>query len=223
MNDEFNNDGTSNSPTSDDDKSHLLDSEYPSQLKDENFGTDNRNSSLSSGSSGSGNKKTTILKRFDTTNEGSGRSNSSDFTQAKFETEMLDLHNNRRSLHQNTGPLEWNATVAASVQEYANMYTCDGGLVHSQNSNYGENLAVGHDNKDTIEAWYDREICSYSYSNPVYGHNTGYFTQMVWKATTHVGCARINCGGNTGQFTICQYYPPGNMKGEFIENVMPIN
>jgi len=45
---------------------------------------------------------------------------------------------------------------------------------------------------------------------------------MVWKATTAVGCGRERCdgrGGSPGWFVVCEYYPPGNVRGGFGENV----
>jgi hypothetical protein len=67
---------------------------------------------------------------------------------------------------------------------------------------------------------------SYNPDQPVPSH----FTQVVWKATTHVGCAVSMCKGlleptsgqnstSTGNrldgtYYVCLYYPPGNVVGE---------
>jgi hypothetical protein len=47
------------------------------------------------------------------------------------------------------------------------------------------------------------QVNGYDYSNPVYGH----FTQIVWVATTELGCGVAQCSG--GAFYVCQYNPPG--------------
>jgi hypothetical protein len=40
--------------------------------------------------------------------------------------------------------------------------------------------------------------------------STGHFTQLVWRATTELGCARAQCGGI--DVVVCQYDPPGNVE-----------
>jgi pathogenesis-related protein 1 len=35
---------------------------------------------------------------------------------------------------------------------------------------------------------------------------------MVWKNTTEVGCAAIECNGMT--LWVCNYNPPGNYRGQ---------
>ena len=42
-------------------------------------------------------------------------------------------------------------------------------------------------------------------------------SQVVWKATTEVGCGFANCAG--GALVVCEYAPPGNVLGEFTTNV----
>ncbi len=59
--------------------------------------------------------------------------------------------------------------------------------------------------------------------------STGHFTQLVWKATKQVGCARKDCNGGQqggsgdapGWYVACEYYPAGNVIGNFTENVQP--
>lgn len=45
----------------------------------------------------------------------------------------------------------------------------------------------------------------------------GHLTQIVWKGTTHVGCATVVCtplantpSSDSLPFTVCNYSPPGN-------------
>jgi len=48
--------------------------------------------------------------------------------------------------------------------------------------------------------------------------NTGHFTQLVWKGTLKVGMARSRCGN----FIFANYFPAGNMQGQFQQNVFPL-
>jgi hypothetical protein len=44
---------------------------------------------------------------------------------------------------------------------------------------------------------------------------------MVWKATTHVGCAHVDCKGifdpkfGLAHYHVCEYSPQGNVIGHF--------
>lgn len=49
----------------------------------------------------------------------------------------------------------------------------------------------------------------------------GHYTQIVWRNTTHVGCATKVCDKNSPfqgftrwQFWVCNYSPPGNFVGQ---------
>lgn len=103
-----------------------------------------------------------------------------------------------------------------------------------QGGPYGENLAEGYTNiTSAIDAW-AIESSQYKYSPPTgFSEKTGHFTQLVWKATTDVGCGVADCSANLGEsgkafgwFLVCEYWPPGNVVGDhneyFKENVQSV-
>jgi hypothetical protein len=60
-------------------------------------------------------------------------------------------------------------------------------------------------------------IAQYNKNDPQASH----FTQMVWKKSTHVGCAHVDCDGifpssfGKAHYHVCEYSPQGNVIGEF--------
>jgi hypothetical protein len=87
---------------------------------------------------------------------------------------------------------------------------------HSQNGN-GENLCQGHaDWTACLSAWAGEEA-QYNYANPGFSEATGHFTQQVWVGTSTIGCGVASCGGFP--LYVCEYSPPGNVLGEFADNV----
>lgn len=141
---------------------------------------------------------------------------------SEWEQKMLDSQNQKRSLHQDTDSLEWSDDLKNLAQKYADNYDCSGNMAH-HNEFYeiGENLAVGYDDVDAVDAWYN-EIKYYDYNNPVYQSKAGHFTQMVWKNTKKMGCAYKTCGGDLYNYIVCEYAEAGNWDGEFQDNVKPL-
>ena len=93
----------------------------------------------------------------------------------------------------------------------------DGGG-YGQNIGYGisaENIA-----KMITDLMYNDEMENFSgfygMANPPNFETWGHFSQMVWKGTTQVGCATVDCaaladvpGTPSAPFTVCNYGPPG--------------
>jgi len=133
----------------------------------------------------------------------------------------LAAHNTVRAQH-GASPLTWSNDAASKAQEWAN--NCQ--FKHSGGSlgPFGENLAAGTGSGYTIDSaitsW-TNEVSQYDSSNPQPSH----FTQVVWKATTQVGCAVQDCSGifaasfGLAHFYVCEYSIQGNVIGEFAENV----
>lgn len=75
---------------------------------------------------------------------------------------------------------------------------------------------------DAITSWYN-EIRLYSYYNPGYSHETGHFTQLVWASSKTVGFG-VTYGRRNGMncvYVVANYFPAGNVIGQFPQNVYP--
>ncbi|KAI5795034.1 CAP domain-containing protein [Geopyxis carbonaria] len=124
---------------------------------------------------------------------------------SELERGMLQGHNTLRAQY-GAAPLRWSASLAAAAQAHASKCVFE----HSGDP-AGENIAGGSDIPGVCKMWGADEASTFG----------GHFTQMVWKATKEVGCARVQCGSNVigGDFTVCQYLPAGNMGGAYAQNV----
>lgn len=148
-----------------------------------------------------------------TSTQASPSSTSTMSASSGFEEDILNAHNEKRALH-GIQSLEWNETLVEYAADYAvSSFSCDNvTLVHS-NGPYGENLAAGYSGGyDPVDAWYD-EIELYDFNNPGFNKSTGHFTQLVWKSTSQVGCAKVTCDNSWSQYTICEY---SNTRGNVV-------
>ncbi|KAF9325123.1 hypothetical protein BG006_011373 [Podila minutissima] len=140
-------------------------------------------------------------------------------TLTKEQKQILDTHNKFRAAH-GAAPLTWNSKAATFGNNW--IQACQ--FKHSGGP-FGENLAAGYkDYKSAITAWYDEEK-QYNYNNPGFSGATGHFTQVVWKGTKSVGCAKKFCPGSNWTIYICNYKSGGNIVGDngayFRKNVLP--
>ncbi|KAL9238527.1 hypothetical protein vseg_012933 [Gypsophila vaccaria] len=114
--------------------------------------------------------------------------------------------------------LVWDTTLAKYAQDYATQRAADCQLVHSP-GDYGENLAVGFGYGSNFTGVYAvnlwiAEKSKYDFaSNSCKNGECGHYTQVVWRDSVRLGCARVTCN-NGGVFVVCNYDPPGNYIGE---------
>ncbi|WCJ42401.1 Pathogenesis-related protein 1 [Euphorbia peplus] len=115
-------------------------------------------------------------------------------------------------------PLKWDSRLAKYAHSYASQRRYDCELRHS-NGPFGENIFWGSGSgwspAQAAATWISERKWYNYWSNSCSGkEECGHYTQIVWKSTSRVGCAKVTCSGGRGVFMICNYDPPGNFIGE---------
>eukprot|EP00871_Galdieria_phlegrea_P002584 jgi/Galph1/3326/GphlegSOOS_G1949.1 len=146
-------------------------------------------------------------------------------------------HNYFRRIFQ-APDIVWDDSVANAAQSFTDSSAvaaaCPGqGGTFQHNTDggkYGQNFAASsftYPNQSigetAVDLWMLEEK-DYNFQDPGFSDSTGHFTQVVWIGSTKLGCGYRRCpayNGLTLQFVICNYLPPGNVIGEFAQNVKP--
>jgi pathogenesis-related protein 1 len=115
-------------------------------------------------------------------------------------------------------PLVWDESLAALAREWADR--CPRG--HRPRNRFGENIYWSGGTPATpegaVRSWAE-ESANYDYESTVCTEDgrrnwaaCGHYTQIVWRDTARVGCARKTaCAGPFENVVVCNYDPPGNM------------
>ncbi|KAL6270712.1 hypothetical protein ACE6H2_027623 [Prunus campanulata] len=113
--------------------------------------------------------------------------------------------------------ITWDSTVEAYAKNYANSRAADCNLVHS-NGTYGESLAKGSGSftgTAAVNLWVaEKPNYNYTSNSCVEGQQCLHYTQVVWKNSVRLGCARVQCTNNGWWFVTCNYDRPGNYVGQ---------
>lgn len=139
--------------------------------------------------------------------------------------EILAAHNAYRA-ELSLPELTWSDSLQAHAQVWANKLAAKGGhsLQHStigERPGEGENLWMGTTGYFTytqmVKMWGDeKQHFQYgTFPNVSKTGNwaqVGHYTQIIWKDTKQVGCAKATAGGN--DILVCRYSPPGNYMGK---------
>ncbi|CAI5499412.1 unnamed protein product [Closterium sp. Naga37s-1] len=136
---------------------------------------------------------------------------------------ILEEHNKAR---QEVGvpDLAWDDNVAATAQEWANHLASIGcPLEHGGAEGLGQNLywkspagLTPQEDRGAVQSWVEEKADWTPSPIPdgcADGKMCGHYTQVVWRDTTHVGCASAQCPDGSGMW-VCDYSPPGNFVGQ---------
>ncbi|XP_010545430.1 PREDICTED: pathogenesis-related protein PR-1 [Tarenaya hassleriana] len=118
-------------------------------------------------------------------------------------------------------PLGWDKNLQKYAEWWAEQRRSDCELRHSfpeGGFKLGENVFWGSGETwkpaDAVADWAAEEkYYHYSSNTCDGGQMCGHFTQIVWKSTRRVGCARVVCDDGD-VFMTCNYDPPGNYVGQ---------
>ncbi len=149
-------------------------------------------------------------------------------------SQLVAAHNRWRA-QVNVPPLSWSEPLQQQAQDWANHLKTNNQckMRHSaSNGKTGENLYWGSPITQTssnrppqlslqtvsaarvVDAW-GSEVTDYDYQNNrcASGKICGHYTQMVWRSSREVGCAKAICD-DLSQVWVCNYAPAGNWRGE---------
>lgn len=162
---------------------------------------------------------------------------STQISQTLNENNWLNIINSLRSDHRSP-PLVASKELASEAQDIAKKCTLDSlsstSFGQTAYKEYSQNVespsSLDQLLPKAISAWY-KTIYQYDFSSPQFTMQSGHATQLLWKSTTQIGCAIQLCSEGTIRnmfsqpnyfyFILCNYFPPGNVKGRFEQNVSP--
>ena len=138
------------------------------------------------------------------------------------EIKILVEHHNRVRSDVGVGPVTWSKEIAAFAQKWADYLAKTGcRMKHRPRSGawkqkYGENIFMGtkgyYGPSDAVIAWEsEKKFYHGQVLNQSNWYDSGHYTQIVWRTTKKIGCARSECNGNI--IIVCNYDPPGNFLG----------
>lgn len=146
-------------------------------------------------------------------------------------SEITNYINSLRLTHLSPG-LAYSSEISNISSKWADELSDNNIFKHSNNSLYGENLAVrgGSIIKDdivsnikySIDQWYE-EIKFYDFTKPQFSPSTGHFTALVWADSKKYGIAYKYNPKLKKYVVVMNISPPGNVQNKYRENVLKGN
>ncbi|KAF1926330.1 PR-1-like protein, partial [Didymella exigua CBS 183.55] len=153
-----------------------------------------------------------------------------------YQAAILYHHNAARANH-GAPPLIWDSSCEANARAAAN--TCTYARYVPAGVSQGQNRYLSTSDGFNVtaaitESWYKNQFSSVA---PWFGIATlpvsllasvDQLTQVLWKGTSRVGCASVDCGTRmsgggataaSNKYTVCNYAAAGNVGGLFAINV----
>jgi uncharacterized protein YkwD len=143
----------------------------------------------------------------------------------QFNVDVLNEINLLRTKH-GVAELKMDKNICIISQKYAEKMARESELELSGNKYNGEDLGEiifscqkEISPKDLVELWYYKDSENYNYKKePTISIN---FTQIIWKNSKLFGMGSALTRDNN-LYIVANFYPMGNVKGQFLKNVFPL-
>ncbi|XP_020969459.1 pathogenesis-related protein PRB1-3-like isoform X1 [Arachis ipaensis] len=140
--------------------------------------------------------------------------------------EYLRGHNTARAMV-GVPPLKWDVKLKKKAQKFVNksLQICRGKPPPSKSPIYGQNIMLQYESAEhataakAVARWVaQKEYYDHKSNSCIGGKECDEYTQVVWRETTHVGCANAKCPETLCSMAkctiiVCLYSPKGNVQG----------
>ena len=144
---------------------------------------------------------------------------------AQFPARIIAAHNAERA-RAGVPPLAWDNALGAAAALYAQQMAWTSRFAHSDRKGHpgvGENLWMGSRGAFSLETmiggwssekrWFRAGVFP-NVSRTGNWADVGHYTQMIWPATTRVGCALASTAQT--DYLVCRYANKGNVDGRTV-------
>ncbi|KAL0490222.1 PR12 [Acrasis kona] len=142
-------------------------------------------------------------------------------------TAIVNAHNQIRTGVGLTELVSWSTTVEDFAVSYASQCKSNGQLMaHNQNRYLADGTYVGENifastsrgtltGVEAVNSWgSEKTYYNYTSNTCQSGQQCGHYTQIVWRTSINIGCARVKCSNiQYGNTILCDYSPGGNYVG----------
>ena len=142
----------------------------------------------------------------------------------KYSYEILEQINKYRKRHK-VSPLNTHNEINILAQKHSDKIARENFIEFSNNKynnlELGEIIFCFNDSmspEKIISSFYEEESTKYNYNNK--NPTPSNFTQIIWKNSKFIGIGFSKTKENI-IYTVINFYPPGNIKNEFLSNVFP--